>query len=144
MGSFEIGDYVVAVVVFMMLVLGGISIYGNIFPTSYFTNTEYENFTNTFNQSAQLEKDIGYLKANVSKATPGEDSGLLGSINSLIKTGFQGVRFVLTTFTIMDVVYGGFSSVFGLPLWVSILIKLLVTVLIMFAIYKLIFRSPTV
>jgi hypothetical protein len=144
MGNFEIGDYVVAVIVFMMLVLGGISIYGNVFTADYFVNTEYENFSNTFNKSVELTNNIEALKGNVSGATPGDDSGLLGSINSLIKTAFSGVKIILSTFTIMDLAFGGITSIFGFPLWLSILIKTLITALIVFAIYKLIFRSPTV
>ena len=148
MGDFEIGGYLAAVVVFMILVLGSINIMSNVFDPSNtgtaFNNTEYADFSAAFNQSGQLESDISHLKNDVNGTTPGEDSGLLGSINSLIKTGFTGVKFMLTSFTLMDAVFNSLSRIFGIPDWVSTLIISLITILIIFAIFKLIFRSPTV
>ena len=148
MGNFEISDYVVGVIVFTMLVLGTYTIMGNVFDPNkdgaFLNNTEYSDYNKVFNKQAQLEADISALKGNVSGATPGDDSGLLSSINSLIKTAFSGVKFMLSSFSVMDDSYNGLSSIFGLPNWVSSLISTLMTALILFAIYKLIFRSPTV
>jgi hypothetical protein len=148
MGNFEIGDYLVGTIIFTMLVLGVITIMGNVFDPSgtgeKLNNTDYGNFSKVFNKQAQLEGNISKLKSNVSESTPGDDSGLLSSINSLIKTAFSGVKFMLSSFNIMDDAYNGLSSIFKLPNWVSSLISVLITSLIIFAIYKLIFRSPTV
>ena len=148
MGNFEIGDYLIGVIIFTMLTLGVVALVNNMVSSTgdntFLNNSNYENFTTTFNKQAQLEADIKKLKNDTYNSSPGEDSGLLSSINSLIKTGFSGVKFMLSSFSIMTGAYLGLSSIFGLPDWVSSLISVLITSLILFAIYKLIFRSPTV
>lgn len=148
MGNFEIGDYLVAVIIFTMLTLGVVSLIGNMVSSTgestFLNNSNYVDFNKTFNKQAELEADITNLQNETYNSSPGDDSGLLSSINSLIKTGFSGVKFMLSSFTVMGDSYNGLSSIFGLPKWVSSLISVLITSLILFAIYKLIFRSPTV
>ena len=161
MGNFEIGDFVVAVIVLTMVVLGGTMIYGDIIKqnqklseynipelnNNFINETEYKAFNDSFNKMDKLNSDISSLKREVNATTPGDNTGFLSSINSMIKTGFNGVKFMLSSFNIMDSMFDAIPNYLKLGdegKWISTLLKLLLITLILFAIYKLIFRSPTV
>jgi hypothetical protein len=161
MGNFEIGNFIAAIIILTIAVLSGTMVYNGIVKqnnvltnysatginTNFINETEYEEFSKAFDKQAQLEADIGELRQKVNGTTPGDETGFLGSINSMLKTAFSGVKFMLGSFTVMNSMFDAIPNYLKLGpegKWLSTLLKLLVICLILFAIYKLIFRSPTV
>lgn len=161
MGNFEIGDLIIAVIVLTMVVAGGTMIYSDVIKnnaklsqynlpgvnTHFINETEYKDFNDSFNKQDQLESDIGNLAREVNATSPGDSTGFLSSINSMMKTAFSGVKFMLSSFTIMNSMFDAIPNYLKLGdsgKWLSTLLKILLVALILFAIYKLIFRSPTV
>lgn len=146
MGNFEIGDYIVGVTIFILVTMSIMALVGGIVEQKpdIIINSTYTDFNTSFNKYLDLNQSISVRKDEIDLSTPGEDSGLLGSINSLMKTASSGVKYFLISFSVMDDAYRGLNTQLGIPTFVGDVIKLLVTVLIIFAFFKLIFRSPTV
>lgn len=135
-------DYIIGIIIFTFVVVGGISLLG-ILDTG--TNGKisqdprYSDFNQTFNVYDNVTNQVGNIRDNIVNADT--DFGVFGVLNSLIATSWQGVKLLFSSFGFMDAVFGGLSTVFGLPAWVGGLLILLVIVIIAFAIWAAIFQT---
>jgi len=136
----KISDYLVGIVIFMFIIVGGtvmISEFRNQDPT-FISSNKYDEFNNTFNKLEDTDASIGAIRTNI-EATD-DDVGLFGVLNALILSSWQVLKNVFSSFSFMDSIFNGISSVFGVPDWIGGFIILLVTLVIAFAIYSAIFQ----
>ena len=140
----EIGDYIISTVIFAALILCTMGIFGalNANNAAYIDDPElYNNFNNTFSTYDKLESQTSEMKGQLENSTI-DNSQAFGAITSLFNTGYLGLKYILTSFTAMNTVFNGLSTILGLPPWVSAILILLVTVFVIFGIYKVLFRVP--
>lgn len=136
-------NYIIGVTIFTLMILLGIDfiyepakISGNV---SYIDTGKQGDFNKSFEQYAKLNSEVGNLKSNVENANT--DFGIFGVLNSLINSAWQTLRVLISSFNFMDDAYNGLASLFGIPNYVGAILSTLVTIVIVFAIYKAIFKA---
>jgi hypothetical protein len=138
----EIGDYILATVIFSALILCTMGLFGEFNKTNpgFIDDPDlYNDFNTTFNNYDEIESQTSELRGQLQNSTI-DNSQAFGAITSLFNTGYLGLKYILTSFTAMNGVFLGLSKVLGIPDWVGAILILLVTVLIIFGIYKVLFR----
>jgi len=132
--------YIIGIILFTLFIIGGIAMIGEFrtVDSSFVDNNKFASFNNTFNVYDDVTTEVGGLKGNIENADT--DFGLFGVLNSLISSAWQTLRLLFTSFGFMDAVFNGLEGFLGVPGWVGALLILLVTVLLVFAIYSAIFQ----
>jgi len=133
--------YIIGIILFTLFIVGGIAMIGefrNDDPT-FVDNDKYTSFNNTFNVYNNITEEVVDLKVGVENSTSTE-FGALGVLSSLISTSWQTLKLIVKSLDFMDVAFTGMASFLGIPSWVGGLIILLVTTLLVFAIYSAIFQ----
>ena len=137
-------DYIIGIIIFTLFVVGGVSMLSilDLGSSGVISNDpRYADFNDTFNVYENVTTQVGGIKSNIIEANNLKDFGFFGVLNSLIASSWQGVKLLFSSFGFMDAVFGGLSTIFGLPAWVGGLMILLVVVIIGFAIWAAIFQT---
>lgn len=132
--------YIMGIVIFTIFIVGGVSMMG-IFAETDPTFTDSDKFTqfnDSFDVMSDVTTEVDDLESSITNADT--DFGALGVLNSLISGAWQSLRLVFSSFEFMDGVWSGTNYIFGVPIWVASMITLLVTVLLVFAIWSAIFQ----
>lgn len=138
--AFKPSTYIVGILIFTLFIVGGVSMM-SIFRDSdpaFASDDKFTEFNDTFNVYGEASDTIGELGTGITDAD--QDFGVLGVLNGLILSAWQSLRLLLTSFSFMNVVFNGLSTIFGVPSWISGLIILGVTVGFVFALYSAFFQ----
>jgi len=141
MGEILPRHYITGIIIFTLVIVSGIWMM-NIFNTSDPTFADDERFTkfnDSFNTMDAITREVGDLEESVKGNEP--DPGLFGFLDSLISGAWNTLVLLFSSFGFMDDVFDGLTSVFGLPWFIPTLIGLLVTILLVFAIWSAIFQK---
>lgn len=127
---------------FTFLIVGGLALLAeyNSYDETYIDQTKYAEFNSTFNTYNDINEQVGGLQAGIEDAEPGQDYGTLGVLEALISSGWNTLQLMFQSFGFMNDVFDGLSDVFGIPAWVGVLITLIITTILVFAIYAAIFQ----
>ena len=139
----KISDYLIGIIIFTMVIVGGISMM-TIFQSknSAFLDTEkFSKFNDTFNTYDDVVQETGSIESSITNSNP--DPGLFGVLNGLIQGAWQVLKLMFGSLSFMTAVWTGLYTIFGVPLWVGVLIGSIVIVLIAFAIWSAIFQRET-
>lgn len=134
-------QYIIGILLFTFVIVGGISfiVMFNDDDNTFIDQEKFTTFNESFNKLNDVTTEVNTLKTGITDADT--DFGAFGVLNSLISNAWQSLKLLFTSFSFMDSVFAGISALFGVPTWVSALIGLLITVIIVFAIYAAIFQS---
>jgi len=135
-------DYIIGIIVFTFIIVGGISILGTLNHGSggiISQDSRYNAFNTTFNKYDNVTTQVQDIRSNIVNADT--DFGVFGVLNSLIATTWQGIKLLFSSFGFMDGVFGGLSTMFGIPAWVGGLLILMVVTMIAFAIWAAILQT---
>lgn len=140
MSEFLPRHYIISIIVFTMVILGGMSIIGELRKTSpsIVDDTSYANFNNTFNKYDTVTSEVEGIQSNIEDSDA--EPGLFGSLNSLISGAWNTLKLLGSSFGFMGDIFESVGAWFGLPAWVGASVSLLFIVLISFAIYSAIFQ----
>lgn len=133
--------YIYGIIMMMFFIVGGIALLGE-FQSA---NPNFDNmnrsaeFNRTFNKLSDVTTEVGILEDNI-KSTD-TDFGVFGVLNALIFSSWQAIKFIFDSFGFMDAIYDGMTAFFGVPAWIPLIISLLITVTLVFAIFKMIFQN---
>lgn len=132
--------YLIGIVIFTFFMIGGMSILSQYIAVDpdYGDADKIEQFNRTFNVLDNVNTEIGNLQDNVESAST--DFGTFGVLNSLISSAWNSLKLLLSSFSFMNSVFYGLNTFFGIPAWIPGLIILLITILIVFAIWSAIFQ----
>ena len=132
--------YIFGILGFVFFVMAGVSLIGEFRQAqpTFGTDESFTEFNDTFNVYNEVESSVGQLEAGVTDAEP--DMGVFGVLNSLIQSAWQTLVLTISSFGFMTAVFGGLSTVFGMPAWIGGLIVLAVSVMFVFAIFSAIFQ----
>lgn len=136
----KISDYIIGIIIFTLFIVGGVSMLA-IFTshsTGYGNSTAYVEYNDTVNVLGDVTNQVEELESSVKSSDP--DWGVLGTLNALINSGWQTLKLTFDSFNFMDEVFIGTSAFFGIPLWIPGIIILIITIIIVFAIYSAIFQ----
>jgi len=140
-----IRDYIIGAIIFTMFIVGGLSILNEFIKSEDRTlvsneSVEFVRFNTTFNRMNNLTSSIGGLQSSVNR-TAG-DEGLFGVLNSLIQGSWQTLKGTFATFGFMTTVFYSLSDVFPfIPRWVSSLVVLIISTMIIYVIFSAIYQK---
>jgi len=128
------------VVVFLFVMLAGFGIMNEMVSkdTSIVTDTQLVNYTQTFDKYAQFESKLTVFK-NSSK-NQGVNPGIFGFLDALVQNSWNVLGTLYDTVGFMNEILSGFASFVGVPEWVATLGFALISILIAFSIFSVIFR----
>lgn len=132
--------YIMGIIVFTLFIVGGMSMM-SIFKESNsdFANDErFAEFNDTFNVYEQTTSKVNDLGSGITNADT--DFGVLGVLNGLILSAWQSLKLMITSWSFMNVVFGGMSTIFGVPVFIPGLLTTAITVMFVFALYSAFFQ----
>jgi len=134
--------YLFGVIILMFFVIGGVGIMSEYmaYDNGFDTRNSTTEFNRTFNKIANVEDSIDSLENQI-RNDEDADFGFFGVLNSLINSAWTALRLMFQSFTFMDAVFEGMTAFFGIPSWIPLIIGLLITVVLVFGIYSLIFQK---
>jgi len=136
----EMREYLVGIVLFTFIIMGGMLVISEFrsHSASFGTEAEYQSYNYTFNTMDKVTAQVDSLKSNIEDGDT--DFGLFGVLDSIIGSTWQAVKLFFTSFSFMDDVFNGISTYFGVPAWIPALITTLITIMVVFAIWSLVFN----
>lgn len=132
--------YVYGLILFTLVTVAGISmlsIYGADNPAAL--TGKYTQFNESMNKLADVNTEINSLDTSVQGNDP--DPGTFGVLNGLINGAWQTLRLMGSSFSFMTDAYDAMGDIFGVPSWIPGLVALLITAMVVFAIFSAIFQT---
>lgn len=132
--------YVFGIIIFTFFILGGMALISPLRAAdpTFLDDDKYAQFNKTFNKVDDVTDSVGGLQDTIEDSDT--DFGTFGVLNALISTAWNSLKLVFSSFSFMNAVFGGLYTFFGIPIWVGNLIILMVSVMIIFAIFAAIFQ----
>lgn len=132
--------YIVGIILFTFFILGGVAMINEFQnkDSTFVDTTKYAQFNATFNRMNDVQTQVKGLEGGIT--TSENDFGALGVLNSLISTGWNTLRLLISSFGFMNVVYDGLTTFFGVPAWIPMIIISLVSIMFVFAIFSAVFQ----
>jgi hypothetical protein len=136
----DMKDYLVGIVLFTFVIMGGMLVISEFNSKSpvFASDEDIIKYNSTFNTFDKITTQVDSLKGNIEDAD--NDFGFFGVLNSIIGSTWQAVKLFFYSFSFMDDIFYGMSTYFGVPTWVPTLIITLITIMIVFAIWSLVFN----
>lgn len=132
-------DYLVGIICFTIVIVGGISII-DAFRTadsSFIDQDKYYMFNETFNIKNGVDTSVNNIRNSIiTENLPAP----IAFISTMFLTAFQALMGLFTSLNFMNAVFNGLYTVFGIPIWVSGLLISLVTIMIVFSIISAILQ----
>lgn len=137
-------QYIIGIIIFMFVIVGGISLL-NIYKDSgaSFVNDErFDSFNKTFNKVDDVTGVVDDLQTSIEQEENsfGIIGQVVGVLDSLINGAWNTLKLLFGSLIFMNDAYNGLNTFFGVPVWVSAMIGLIVTVMLVFAIFGAIFQ----
>jgi hypothetical protein len=140
MTDFKISTYIISILIFTFIIMGGlslISIFRAVDP-GIVDDDKLAAFNDTFNVMDDVTSEVDSLESGITDASV--DEGEFGVLNALIAGAWQNLKLIGASFSFMDAVFGGLETMFGVPWWIPVIIGSIITVGILFAIWGAIFQ----
>lgn len=136
----KISDYIIGILIFTLIIVGGISMLASFqaYDSDYMNSSKYDEYNNTMNVLSDVTGEVQELEDSVKDSNP--DWGVLGALNALINSGWQTLKLTFESFSFMDNVFTGSAAIFGIPAWIATIIMSIITVVLVFVIYSAIFQ----
>ena len=134
-------SYVYGIIMFTLIVVGGMSIYTRFaaFSPSMVADDKYVSFNESFNKFSALNQSVSGIENSITQSSP--EQGLFGVLNGLVSTAWNGLKMIFSSFSFMSDAGRGLNAVFGIPMWIPNLLLLSVVVMLAFTIWSAIFQS---
>lgn len=135
--------YLTALIIFTLIIVGGINMIVSIrdHDPTFMNDEKFSDFNKSFNRYQDLNNSISGLQTSITGADP--EWGVFGVLNALIKSAWASLSNLFSSLSFMNAAFTGLSVVFGVPGWIIGLITSLITVMIVFTIWALIFQGNT-
>lgn len=133
--------YLYGIVIFTMLIIGGVTILGAGFNSSdsFGNKADYEQFNRSFNKLNELNEEIDTLEAGVTESSQ-EKASVWGFLDGLVNSVWYGIRSLSTSLSFATDIFTNLNTMFGIPTWVTVGIGMLITIMIVFSIISVIFK----
>lgn len=126
-------DYVIAIIIFSMIITGTISLIGlfNDQNSEFIEPDKYQAFNQSFNIKSDIDTSVQNIKDSiVTQNLPSP----IDFIATMFLTAFQALMSLFNSLSFMTIVFDGLYAVFGIPIWVSAGISGIITIMLVFAI----------
>lgn len=142
MGLDDIKYYLIGIVIFMVVIGGGVYILGSFHnaDNSIDSSGELSQFNDSLYKASNITKVINDLDASINSVTS-EKVGALGWLNALLGSAFNGLKLIGQSVGFMKVVASEAGVILGIPSFIISLLVLITIIIIAFAIYTAITRT---
>lgn len=138
MGLENIQNYMIGIVVMIVIVTSGVLILGDF--TAIDSTLDNTNQVGQFNQTLAKADEITTSVTEIENSIKSVDKGVLGWLDALVGSVFNGLQAVGNTLSFMDSAAHETGDIFGIPSEIIGLIILITIIIIGFAIYSAIMR----
>jgi len=134
-------NYLYGLVIFMMLIIGGVTILGAGFDGSdtFGNKDDYKQFNRSFNKLGELNSQVNTLESGVTESSQ-EKASVWGFLDGLVNGVWYSVRSLSTSLSFATDIFTNLNTMFGVPAWVTVGVGMLITIMIVFSIISVIFK----
>ena len=108
---------------------------------NFANDPKFSQFNDTFNKFDDLNTEVGGLQSGIEGS--GQSSGTSGDnfLTRLINGAWNTLKGLFTGFSFIGDILTGLNEMFGIPVWFTTLVSLLIVVMVAFAIWGAIFQT---
>lgn len=134
-----IRHYVYGSVLFVLFILGGLYIIGDIIDDvpDAVDQGSLEKFNRTFNNFNNINASLGATRDSITGSELDIGSFGTGSLGAFVNIAWQIVKGFFSVFGFMNDVFDGLESYFGIPYFVPLILSLLVIALFIFTLISI-------
>jgi hypothetical protein len=138
MGLESLKFYLIGIVLSVVIVTGGLYVLGAFYSSSPSLDPsgKINEFDLHFNATTNVTSGINGMSNSINTASTGS-TGILGWLNAIIQSVFGGVKTLFTSFSFVGVMGNYVAYEFGIPPVMMGLILLIITIIIIFAIWSI-------
>lgn len=136
MGLDTIQNYIIGIVLFMIIIGGGTYMFGQFVSVDSTIDTagDVSRFENNLYLASNVTSAVNQMDSNV-QAVTAEDTGVLGWLNALIGSAYEGLRAIGSSIGFMSSAMNEAANMFGIPSFIMGLLGLIILIVLAFAIW---------
>jgi len=140
MGLSEIKGYMIGLVLFVVIITGGVFMLGTFrLANPSIDSSRIDSFNSTFNKAENITNAVNGIGDSL-EAT-GDNPGPLGWFNVLFGSAWNGLKAVFGSLSFINGIIVGVGDLFAIPPAIVVLIPLIVIIIIVFAIWGAIIQA---
>jgi hypothetical protein len=142
MGLDTIQNYIIGIVLFMIIIGGGTYMFGTFVAVDGTIDTagDVSRFESKLYLASNVTSAVNQMDTNIQSVTA-EDTGVLGWLNALIGSAYDGLRAIGASIGFMGNAMGETANMFGIPSFIMGLIGLIILIVLAFAIWGAITKA---
>lgn len=133
-------NYIIGVILFVIVISGGVFILGNFYAVdnSIDASNRVGSFNNTLNKASEVTLAVEGIDSSIEQ----NNTSPLGWVDVVFGSAYNGLRAVKSSMGFMGVATKEAGGLFGVPPFITVLLALIFVVIIAFAIWSAVTRSP--
>lgn len=130
----------IGIIVGMIAILGGIDliVQTRSVEPSVLADDDFSTLNRTLDKYKDLDETVDDFEENIESAEP--DFGIFGVINGLINSVWSVLRNIFTSLGFVRTIFSSLYTFLGIPSWVGNLLMSIITIIISFWIFDIVFR----
>ena len=139
----QISKFIIGICIFVFIITAGMTMISTVATENpAITNDpRYSVYNTSFNKLQNISDMSDSIQESITDAST--DFGVFGVINSLINSAWHSLKLTFNSITFFTDSLQSLTSLFGIPSFVIVIITSIITIMIGFGIYSLIFqRNP--
>jgi len=136
----EIKGYIIAALVFGFFITAGVTYlagFRNIDPT-FGDSDRLQSFNNSFDILTETGTEVDKIQSSIELSKP--EFSLFGAVNAIIQGAWETLKTVFNSFSFVSSAITALSSEFGIPTFIPYVIGVIMSIILIFAIYKAVFQ----
>ncbi len=144
MGEIRASHIFYVSIVFVIFIAGGLSLFyeaAKSKPEIVLENNSEStvtDFNTTFNQFVALEASAQEFQKDINQTST--NPGTFGFLDSLISMSYTGMQFFTSSIGYMFTAIGGFTTMFGIPWWITGALVVFIIMVFVFTMFSVIFQ----
>lgn len=135
----DIKNYLVGLVLLLVIMLSGGYIFGTFYThSSGLDASMYVSFNRTMDRSANLTNTVNQMQSSV---TENEAAGVLGYLNAIVGVTYHALQALVQSIGFVGLMFGDVAGQFGVPPFITALLLLIVTIIVVIAIWSAITKT---
>lgn len=136
--------YLYGIIIFTMVFMAGFAIMSELNDKeggNFQNDPRFSQFNKTFNKYDDLNSEVGGLQSSIEGSGQTEGKAFDNFLTRLINGAWNTLKSLFTGFSFITDILVGLNEMFGIPVWFTSLVSLLIIVMIAFAIWGAIFQT---
>lgn len=137
----DIKGIMIGTILAMIVIGGGIYFMGTLFAydTSLDSPNQIGDFTSALNKSTEMTNSVNDMETSLSVSE--KDVGLLGWLNNIVGSVYKGLKTLYSEMSFIKTTINIIGNLFGVPSFVIGLLALIISIIIIIAIWSAITKT---